>query len=221
MLLTSISSANAKDTIHKYPKELNYDSITLTQRLVDECSIENIADAREFIQKQQTDSKNWIALIDKKIENAETLSGNNTSSTIRNSNVNAANNNKGITLIYESRRAGIAQNFLAAYTIYWSRQKSNSNTIKQSFPIGNETLTAIKKKAFDTQPNLLSICWSPTSFRTNLRMFTTIFRSYLDVNHVELDVALVSFLKYELKFSDDSAKAISNEIRDIENNLSQ
>ena len=221
MALFSIASANAKEVLYKFSKELNFNAINLTQHLSSDCTIENISDSREFILKQQKDAADWIAIIDKKIKNAEILSGNNFKNIIDETNVNSAKNNKALTLIYESGRAGLDRNFLAAYTIYWSKQPSKTDTFKQLFPIGNEKLAAIKRNAFESQPNLKSICWDPTSFRTNLRMFTTIFRGYLNVTNGNVEVAFLSYFMFELKFSEEAAKAVYLEVKDIENNLSQ
>jgi len=219
--LFSLSSANSKEIFYKLSKELNFESINLTQHLSSDCTVENVSDFREFILTQQKDGADWIAIIDKKIKNAEILSGNNEKNIIDDTNVNSAKNNKALTLIYESQRAGLDRNFLAAYTIYWSKQPSKTNTYKQLFPIGNEKLTAIKRNAFESKPNLMSVCWSPTSFRTNLRMFTTIFRGYLNVTNQNFEVAFISYFMFDLKFSEEAAKAVYLEVKDIEKNLSQ
>lgn len=205
--LSLMSYASAKDIVGKYSKEINFDSIYLTQNLAGDCPFEIVSDFREFISKQQADAVQWSSIIDKKIKNAEVISGNNVKNLIDDSNVNSSKNNKAVTLIYESQRAGLDRNFMAAYTIYWSKQPSKPNTMKQLFPIGSEKLAEIKRKTFDTKPNFQSICWSPTSFRTNLRMFTAIFRGYLDLSNGDVELALNNYFLSELKFSEKAANS--------------
>jgi hypothetical protein len=211
--LTAVFLKAQASTISTNLEGVNLDAIELSTSNKTLCSFENVDDLEESLRNTNKLEEDWIRLIDEKLRKAEIIKGSTAiKKTIRSQ---YAYDNKALTISYEAVRSGISANFLGSVILYYTSKNSNQNT--STLPINKQKLNLIKTNLILKRS---SFCWDENEFRANLRIFTSIFRSYLDKNS-NLNEALVSYLIREIRLSSKEATLIVESIKNIENNLLQ
>ena len=211
--LTAIFLKAQASTIPINLEGVNLDAIEISTSNKTLCSFENIDELEEILRNTNKLEEDWIRLIDEKLRKAEIIKGSTAiKKTIRSQ---YAYDNKALTISYEAVRSGISANFLSSVILYYTSKNSNQNNSR--LPINKQKLNLIKANLILKRSNF---CWSENDFRANLRIFTSIFRSYVDKNR-NLDEALVSYLKNEIGLSTKEASLLVESIKNIENNLLQ
>lgn len=192
---------------------INLEAIELSASNRNRCSFENVDELEKTLKETNLYKEEWIKLIDEKIKKARIFNENKSVKT--NSNVKYANENKALTIIYEASRSGISANFLAAMTLYYLSKESSEKLML--IPINKQKLDLIKTTLILKNS---SLCWNENEYRSNLRIFTSIFRKYFEDNK-DQNKALLYYLKNDIKISHKEAIAIVEVVRNIENNLIQ
>jgi len=206
-----VSSQASKDPINL--NGINLEAIELSASNRNRCSFENVDELEKSLKEINLYKEEWIKLIDEKIRKARIFNENKSVKT--NSNVKYANENKALTIIYEASRSGISANFLAAMTLHYVSKESSEKLML--IPINKQKLDLIKTTLILKNS---SLCWNENEYRSNLRIFTSIFRKYFEDNK-DQNKALLYYLKNDIKISHKEAIAIVEAVRNIENNLIQ
>ena len=102
-----------------------------------------------------------------------------------------------------------------AFTLYYLSKESSEKLML--IPINKQKLDLIKTTLILKNS---SLCWNENEYRSNLRIFTSIFRKYFEDNK-DQNKALLYYLKNDIKISHKEAIAIVEVVRNIENNLIQ
>lgn len=201
----------SKDAINL--KEINLEAIQLSVSNWNKCSFENIDELEKTLKEINQYKEEWNKLIDEKIKNARIFNENKKIKT--NVKVNYTNEKKSLIISYEAGRAGISANFLAAITLYYISIDSSEKLML--LPINKQKLDLIKTTLILKNS---SLCWNENEYRSNLRIFTSIFRKYLDDTKSNSE-ALLAYLKNDIKIPHKEAIAIVESVKYIENNLIQ
>jgi hypothetical protein len=211
LFLICLNSYASKESINL--KGINLEAIELSVSNRNRCSFENVEELEKTLKEINQYKEEWNKIIDEKIKNARIF--NETRAINNNIKVNYANEKKSLTISYEAGRAGISANFLAAITLYYISIDSPAKLML--LPINKQKLDLIKTTLILKNS---SLCWNENEYRSNLRIFTSIFRKYLDETKSNSE-ALLIYLKNDIKIPHKEAIAIVESVKNIENNLIQ